>query len=191
MVLGMYHLLPFLKGWEYKAHSAERFNIVRGAAPIDCVSIPERGWLDSIVVASDDAYGTAIIEYQGAELQTQVFHVYAEAYREIGAFAQDPAGWVQKYYRPNPYSTQGIYLTAAISSGWQGAQFAYVPSFKVKLYLPNDSTQSSATIFAVGGVTAITNPRDFLLSFRKALGIKGKIPPELLTVGPVTLKEEA
>ena len=188
-MLGIFHLLPILKGWEYKSHVAERKAVVRGAEPIEARRISETGWLLGLDLMTFDCYGTVIIEYQGAEMETRRATLFPEAFRVYGALQQDPSGFVQEYYRPNPASTAGIYAVRGYS-GLQGSLFPYVPSIVIKLYLPNESTQSSTLISGAAGVVAITDSKAFLISLRKVLGIKGKIDPKLLTPGPVALEVE-
>lgn len=188
-MLGMFQLLPFLKGWEYKFHVLERTNVIRGADPIE-LRMTEHGWLITIGFVATDCYGTVKVEWQGAELETVEWEWDAETTLGLGAIAQDPSGWVQRYFRPNPASTAGIFVGVPFSGGAQGSAWPYVPTVLMKISLPTTSTQASAHIRAVAMVIAITNPKAFLLSLRKVLGIKGKIDPALFTVGPAELKEE-
>ena len=140
---------------------------------------------------TNDAYGTLIIEFQGADLETKVARIYPEVAKTLGTFTQDPAGWIQKYYRPNPNSTAGIYYMTGFSGGFQGAVFPYVPTVAVKLYLDERSTQESAYIRATAGVVAITNREAFIQSLRRVLWPFAplKIDPALLTPGPAQFEE--
>jgi hypothetical protein len=185
----MFHLLPLLKGWEYKFHKLERSNVIRGANPIE-LRVSEAGWLVNIGLVSTDSYGTLKVLWQGADLETTEWEFNAESTLALGAVAQDPSGWVQRYFRPNPNSTAGIFATVPFSGGTQGAVWPYVPTVIMQISLPADSTQDSAYISALAITIAITDPKAFLLSLRKALGIKGKIDPALFTVGPAQMKEE-
>lgn len=189
-MLGMFNLLPLLKAWEYKTHTATR-TVVRGAAPIEVLRVEETGWIVQQSLLTDDAYGTVMVDWQGADLQTLSGSLYPEAGRLLGALVQDPAGWVQKYYRPNPYSTAGVYLALQSTGGYQGSAFPYVPSVVVRLYLPNESTQASATIQAVTTSIAITNKKSFIQSLRRVLDANAslKIDPALLSVGPGEMRE--
>jgi hypothetical protein len=188
----MFHLLPLLKGWEYKAHVAYRTNIIRGANPIEVLRIDEIGWLIGITEMTNDAYGTVMIDFQGADLQTFSYSIYPEAPRVLGALAQDPAGWLQKYFRPNPNSTAGLYLAVAFTGGFQGSIYPYVPSVVVKLYLPNESTEASASIQGYAWVVAITDKKAFICSLRRVLDANAslKIDPALLTIGPAQFEKE-
>lgn len=190
-MLGAWHLLPLLKGWQYKVHTAERIAVVRGADPIKMLGLPETGWIYSIVETTNDAYGTVMIEFQGAELQTLDFSFNPETLRTLGGFAQDPAGWNQRYFRPNPYSTAGIYFCVALTMGYQGNTFPYIPSVVVKLHLPTDSTESTAYIRADAGVIAIVDKKAFIRSLRRILDAKAslKIDDALLAIGPAPFKE--
>lgn len=188
-MLGMFHLLPFLKGWEYKSHILTR-TVRRGAAPIE-VGINEAGWLMSMGVLTDDCYGTVWIDWQGADLQTRSGGGNPESFLLVGAVSQDPAGWLQRYFRPNPASTAGIFALVPFTGGYQGSTFPYVPTVKMKVSLMSDSTQETATVSFRAETIAITDKRAFLASLRKIFGITGKIDPLLLVTGPVELKEEA
>jgi len=163
--------------------------VVRGATP-KSLPIREMGWLMYIMVVSTDCYGTLKISWQGADLETRDFDVNAESALALGSVAQDPAGWVQRYFRPNPFSTAGIFVTTLFSGGAQGAVWPYVPTVTMEISLPTDSTQRSAFINATAITVAITNPKLFAVSLRKLQGVKGKIDPKLFDIGPADLKEE-
>ena len=185
----MFHLLPILKGWEYKVHDFSRA-LQRGGDPVE-LAISERGWLIQAVVLSDDCYGTLDIDWQGADLQTLSWTWNAEIFRLLGAVAQDPAGWIQRYFRPDPNSTLGYYMIVAFSGGYQGSTFPYIPTIKMKLRLTGDSTQASATVRAVATVIAITDMKLFIQSLRRVLDAKAslKIDPALLALGPAQFAE--
>jgi len=142
-------------------------------------------------LVTTDVYGTLIIEYQGADLETRTQHLYPEGARALGAFAQDPAGWLQRYFRPNPDSTGGIFSLVAFTGGWQGAVWPYVPSIVVKVHLPLESTQKSAFISGTTGTIAITDTKAFIRSLRRVLDPKSslKIDPVLLSTGPAEFRE--
>jgi len=185
----MFHLLPLLKGWEYKFHDFSRV-VQKGGDPAE-LAISERGWLIGIAMLSDDCYGTLDIDWQGADLQTISWTWNAESLRLLGSLAQDPAGWVQKYFRPAPNSTLGIYMTIAFSGAYQGSTFPYLPTIKMRLRLTGDSTQASTTVRAVATVIAITDMKLFIQSLRRVLDAKAslKIDPALLALGPAQFEE--
>ena len=189
-MLGIFNLLPYLKGWEYKSHVVLR-TVQNGAAPLNLLSIDESGWLLWEGVVTDDAYGTLLVRYQGADLQTREDRLYPEAARVIRAFAQDPSGWLQAYVRPNPYSTAGLYYGIGFSGGFQGSAFPYVPTILMGLYLDPRSTQASATVMGIAQVIAITDRKLFIQSLRRVLDANAslKIDPALLTIGPAQLQE--
>lgn len=184
----MFHLLPLVKGWEYKSHDVVD-TITRSANPIEKLSLDEKGWLFSVGVISTDCYGSLIVGWQGADLQLREGSHYAEAYKALGALAQDPSGWVQLYKRPNPYSTAGQFVTIAFSGGHQGALLPYVPTVIIKLYLPSNSTQTSAYIAGSATTVAITNMKLFINSLRRVLEARADlyIDPALFTTGPFEL----
>ncbi len=132
-----------------------------------------------------------MVQFQGAELQSLDFNFYPEIFKNLGAFAQDPAGWIQKYFRPNPNSTAGVYVSAAVTMGFQGNTFPYIPSVVVKLHLPINSTQSTAYIRADAGVIAIVNKKAFIRSLRRLLDPKTslKIDKQLMVIGPAPYTE--
>jgi len=173
------------KGWEYKLRGWTR-TVQRGET-IDVERINEIGWLFGIQVLSDDCYGGVTLQFQGGDLE---LHTVAEGHAEfgkaIGAICQDPSGWVQKYYRPNPNSTAGIFFSVLHSAGFQGTLLPYVPTTIVKLYLRSESTQASATVHCSAWSVAITNPSLFIRSLRSVIGAGTimKIDPPLLTAGP-------
>ena len=187
-MLGMFNLLPLLKGWEYKTHTLARTAVVRGATPIQ-LSVREQGWLLSVGLLSTDCYGTLNINWQGAELETLEGSFFAEGGLALGAVVQDPAGWVQRYFRPNPASTAGIFMGVLSSGGYQGSAWPYFPTVIMNISLPTTSTQASAYIRATAASIAITQPKLFLQSLRSILGIKGKIDPALLVIGPAEFLE--
>jgi len=188
-MLGMYSLLPLLKGWEYKIHRIARTNVVRGADPIE-LRVREQGWLINVALLSTDCYGTLRVTWQGADLQTQELAGNAESGIAIGAISQDPGGWVQRYLRPNPASTAGIFFTSLFSGGFQGSAWPFIPTVIMEINLPSTSTQASAYVLGSALVVAITNPKLFMISLRKLLGIKGKLDPELFVLGQIPLVEE-
>ena len=188
-MLGMFSLLPYLKGWEYKVHMISRDNIVRGAAQIE-KSVSETGWLLSAALASTDCYGTGKISWQGADLETTSITFQPEAARIVGALAQDPSGWIQKYFRPNPDSSAGFYVYVAFTGGFQGSAWPYVPTIVMSINLPTDSTQKVATVSLQANTIAITNKRLWLKSLRSVLEVKGKIDPALLNIGLTQMTED-
>lgn len=144
----------------------------------------EAGWILSIGVLTNDCYGGVIVESQGADLELHTLAIIVEPAKNAGALAQDPAGWVQLYNRPNPNSTAGSY-GAAITLGFQGGIFPYVPTTIVNLTLGEDSTQAAAIVSAGVQAIAITDPRLFMRSLRSVLGMPVILPidPALLVPG--------
>lgn len=188
-MLGMFNLFPFLKGWEYKFHTVGRNNIVRGA-PVVERRINESGWLVNIMLTSTDAYGKLYIAWQGQELETSDFEFYPQLGLDLGATVQDPIGWVQRYFRPDPESTAGLYVCTFFSGGTQGSAWPYVPTVTMSVSLPETSTQKTALVTATAMTIAITNRDAFLKSLRSILGVKGRIDPAILRIGPAELRED-
>lgn len=174
-MLGQYNMFPLLKGWDYETHVVENRAVVRGVEPMTIVEVDrileeEMGWLKSIIILSDDAYGTLEIEYRGAaRKKVERYSFYAEAVgRTYGSWGPaDPGGSVQRYQRPNPYSTAGIYVIVAFAGGFSGAAWPYMPPVHLRLYLPPESTQPTAYIRAECFVIAITDEDEFVESLAK------------------------
>lgn len=189
-MLGMFNLLPLLKGWQYKSHTFDKTLSPNQVS--DPWRIPELGWLISIADITTDAYGRVRIEYQDAELQTHEFEIYPEFNRLLGAVQQDPSGWNQRYFRPNPFSTAGIYVTILYSGGWQGSAWPFIPTTTIRVILGAESNQTSATISASTYLLAITNREAFIQSLRQVLNSQAdiEVPKEILSLGPVELQQQ-
>lgn len=189
-MLGMFNLFPFLQGWAYKEHTAERSAVVRGASPITCIKVRESGWIYAVKVATDDAYGTIRLEYQGGDLEPRMWNVNPEYVRSLGSFAQDPWGWASKYYRPNPHSTSGEYYMLS-TGGLQGSPYPYKPTAILRMYLDQRSTQETAYIYANAAVIAITDVKRFIGSLRRVLKADASLVLDkaLTTLGPQSLED--
>ena len=185
-MLGQFNLLPLLKGWEYKDHTLTR-TVARGQRYE--LPISEMGWLLNILMVTDDAYGTVGIQYQGSDLELHYYEWYPELGNILGLFLSDAGGYVQKYFRPNPYSTAGIYVVLITGSGFYGSAWPYVPTIKVITKLAETSTQTEATVSVTASTMAITDKAAFLKSLRLALQSKADLGIDLglLTVGPSEL----
>lgn len=190
-MLGMFNLLPLIKGWQYKTHSIEK-TLTLGQAS-DSWRIQDVGWLTGVVLVSTDTYGQVSIAWQDADLQTIGGQfLSAEDARIAGALAQDPSGWLQRYFRPNPYSTAGVFWTVIFSGGNQGSQLPFVPTTTVTLRLGSESTQQSAFVGAYANVIAVTNRKQFIQSLRQVLNRQAdiEVPQEILSLGPVELQQQ-
>jgi len=164
--------------------------VERGASPLE-VRISEVGWLFLLNMLTNDCYGRATVMWQGADLETKRTSITPEEAKELGAWAQDPSGWVQRYFRPNPFSTAGIYFLS-VFSGFQGLTLPYVPTVTLQVSLDSESTQSSASVGFYGTTIAVTDVKAFIRSLRRVLDANAslKIDPALLTVGPAEFKGE-
>ena len=139
---------------------------------------------------STDCYGAVSIDWQGANLETRTTRMYAELFRTIGSWQESAAGYCERYFRPNPNSTAGIYVSAATLGGSYGAPLPYVPTVKVSLYLTSSSTQSTALVDAAATAIAIVDKKLFIRSLRRLLDHKSslKIDPALVAIGPEDLE---
>ena len=178
-MLGQFNLLPMLEGWEYKVHLLEKSDVVRGAVPKE-LRISEMGWLMTVMMLSNDCCGTLRVTWQGADLQAQELSGNAESGFTIGAIVQDPGGWVQRYYRPNPASTAGIFVSVLFSGGAQGSVWPFVPNVVMEISLSENSTQASAYIYAIAITIVITNPELFKRTLQEITGANAEIAKKLL-----------
>jgi hypothetical protein len=185
-MLGQFGLLALAKGWEYKEHTVTQL-LGRGQAAE--IAVSEMGWILQVVLLTDDSYGTLGFHYQGSDLETHYAEINAELTYPYGAFMPDPSGYISRYFRPNPYSSAGIYIVVWNTSGYYGSGFAYVPTIKARIRLDPLSTQSQATVSAYVATVAITDKEAFLRSLRLALQSKADLGIDLglLTVGPAEL----
>lgn len=185
-MLGQFGLLALLKGWEYKEHWLTR-TLARGEFAE--LSVRELGWILQVSLITNDCYGTMALTYQGADLETHSAEISPEGVLPYGSYMPDASGYISRYYRPNPYSTAGIYVIAWNLTGYYGAAWPYIPIIKARITLDTRSTQTEATITAFTGAIAITDKEIFLKSLRLALQSKADLGIDLglLTVGPAEL----
>lgn len=184
----MFHILPLLKGWDWKYHPYGPAVLQRGATPLE-YSIDERGLMLHIQMTGDDLYDRVDVEWKGSQLQPHsIFQRFVD-FATFGAFAQDPTGWCQRFLQPNPYNSAGFY-NALLFSGWgQGSTLPYLENTKVRLSLGGESNQLTSTLFVELVGIAILDVEVFIQSLRSVMAIKDlKIDPNLLTYAQ-TLKE--
>jgi hypothetical protein len=170
MSLGAYNLLPFLKGWDYHVYTIPLTPLTIQRKQL--LRIERPGWLMECKFATDDCYSALRINFKGPGGREWVIEPYAELGYIAGAVQQDPAGWVQMYWRPFPLLTLGFYDVALFSSGYQGNGIPFVPDVYVEGYLRPESTQSSSLITAFADTIEIIDEKIFLESYRKVQGIK-------------------
>lgn len=183
-MFNIFSLLPLLKGWDYKLSTWTR-TLQRGQT-IEVERTEEMGVLWFLALVTNDCYGGFNLSGQGADLSTlTIANVTSQNIYDSGAWAQDPGGWMQKYYRPNPQSSAGIFYAAVMTSGFQGATFPYVPTTIVRLFLTLGSTQTEAVVSVTAARTIITDKKQFIKSLRAVIGMPviQNIDPALLVAG--------
>lgn len=183
-MLGILSLLPLLKGWDYKKNIWRR--VVKRGENSEAYRVEDFGFLLYAAVGSDDAYGGFSVEWQGADLSIlKLGTINADFYWNNGAIAQDPGGFVSRYYRPNTESTAGVYYSVLTSMGFQGSTWPHVPTTIVTLRLEEQSTQPEALIEVNMLRMIITNRTQFIKSLRALLGtdLIQDIDPALLSAG--------
>lgn len=159
-----------MKGWDYKISTWTR-KLKRGQS-LEVERMDETGWMWAFYFVTDDCYGGFRIKFQGADLSmTTLGDYYPKLNYDAGAITQDPAGWQQLYYRPNPQSSAGAYFGIAGSFGFQGTSMPYVPTTITQLFLLPDSTQEEATVSVTAIRIIITNKKEFIKSLRAVMGM--------------------
>lgn len=182
-----------MKGWDYKPNTWTR-ELTRGQY-LEVERVEDTGWLLSLVLATNDCYGGAKVSFQGADLRaTDIANLYPKLAYDIGALAQDPSGWLQLYYQPNPQSSAGMYLQIFTTLGFQGSTLPYVPTTTVQLYLLPQSTQVKATVSLTALRVVVTDKKQFIRSLRAVMGMQTiqDIDSALLSAGlqEITAKGE-
>jgi hypothetical protein len=169
-MLGILTLLPLMKGWDYKFGRWTR-TINRGQT-LEIERIEENGWLLYVALATDNCYGGFSLSGQGADLSTiTIANAYPKAVYDVGGFLEDPAGWMQLYYQPNPQSSRGVYYLTAANPGFHGSVLPYVPTTILNMFLLPQSTENEARV-SVGAVRiVITDKKQFIKSLRAIIGM--------------------
>jgi len=188
-MLGQYSVYPILKGWEWRLYTGTR--TVKRGETVEIIRVSETGLMMAIEMATTDAYGTVLLEGQGAELRPETVEALPETYFVGGALNPDPVGYVSRYFRPDPASTAGLYVVI-VGSGYWGSPLPFVPTVVVKLRLGIESTQSQADISVTGRAINVTNKPLYIQSIRRLLDPNSelKIDPALMVVGPADFKKE-
>jgi len=188
-MLGIFNLLPLLKGWEYKFRDYTR--AVNRGQSLEVDRISTKGWVIQAIILTNDCYGGMRFKFQGADLDLHEFALHPNSFITLGAIAQDPSGWAQLYYQPNPFSSAGIFI-AGLTGGWEGFAMPFVPTTILEIYLDTSSTQSQATVRGVVTTVEITKPESFIRSLRSVIGSGTvlDIDPVLLTTEPGEITRE-
>jgi hypothetical protein len=129
---------------------------------------------------TNDAQAGFKLEFGGpTALARHIMEATPQDFYDVGAFAQDPAGWAQLYYRPNPASTAGLYYIAPFSGGCQGFLLPFTPPVKVGVLMRQESTQEEATVIADAGAIIIVDREKFIRSLQKIVWPPRMLPEEL------------
>lgn len=193
MSTGMFHLLPVLKGWKWAVHNFGPVTLQKGADPIEWNVTNEFGWLIGVYLASSDCLCRAEIVWAGGtpgRTTTTVENSRPEDLRNMGAFAQDPCGWLQRYTRPIKSSTFGVYSLVLWSGGGQGSPLPYLDNTKVRLSLEKASTQSTCSAFLQSVHIQIVKMDLFIQSLRAVYAIRNmRVDKNLLEYGSQSFGE--
>lgn len=182
-MLGMYSILPLLKGWEWRLYQGTK--VVNRDQTVEISRVNETGLIIGAGLVSNDCEAAAIVDIQGAELRTESVEYAIEDAATMGLFSPDPNGCVSRYLRPDPASTAGYYVFEVVP-GLYGATLPYIPTIVMKLRLRAGSTQSQATISATVRAINIVHKDAFIQSLRRVLDPNAPldIDPALSAVGP-------
>jgi len=193
MSTGMFHLLPILKGWAWKVHNFGPVTLQRDAAPVEWEVTDEFGWLIGVYLGTSDCLCKAEIVWTGGTPGRTVAtsqNTHPEDLRDMGAFAQDPCGWLQRYTRPISTSTFGIYSMVLWSGGGQGSPLPYLDKTKVRLSLEKESTQSTCSAFLQSVHIQILKMDLFIQSLRAVYAIRNmRVDKNLLEYGSQSFGE--
>lgn len=187
-MLGMYSVLPLLKGWEWRLYAGTK--IVERGKTVEIQRVNETGLVIGAVLTATDCQASAIVETQGAELRTETLEYNIEDFAQGGFFGPAPFGYVSRYLRPDPNSTAG-YFVLSTTPGLYGSPLAFVPTLVLSLRLNELSTQSLATISAEVRAIVIVEKEKFIQSLRRLLDVNAslKIDPAFFSTGPAEFVE--
>lgn len=183
-MINLLSILPLAKGWDYKINTWTR-TVNRGQT-VEVERIEDTGCLIGLTLVTNDCYGGFNFSGQGADLNLfTLVDTYPKAIYDVGAYVQDPSGWIQLYYRPNPQSSAGAYFAPVHGSGFEGPAFPYVPTTIVRLFLRSESTQESAIVSVSASRIIITDKKQFIKSIRAIIGanVIQEIDPALEIAG--------
>ena len=182
-MLGMYSVLPLLKGWEWRLYQGT-YTVKRGET-VEITRVNETGLIIGAMLIADDCEASAVVNIQGAELRTETLEYSIEEYATVGLIESDPNGWVTRYLRPDPASTAGYYVLEVVP-GLYGAPLPFIPTMVLNVRLKAASTQSQATISAAVRAINIVNKVAFIQSLRRLQNPNSAldIDPALLVIGP-------
>jgi hypothetical protein len=188
-MLGMYSVLPLLKGWEWRSYQGTR-TVTKGET-VEVSRVNETGLIIGAELTTNDCQAAILVDVQGAELRTETLEIYIEDYATSGIFSPDPDGWVTRYLRPDPASTAGFYMFETVF-GLYGAPLPFVPSLVMSYRLRNESTQNQATISAMVRAINIVDKTLYIQSIRRLLDANASlnIDPAFLAVGPAQFMEK-
>ena len=161
---GPFNVLNLIEGWDHRDYPIPS-TVVQKTRATPILEITKWGWLQSIVMVSNDSYGALRIRYKGAGGREISGTVFAEIAVLAGNWQVDSGGYVTRYYRPNPASSAGIYYVSVIS-GLEGTPLPYREPVIVEGILMDDSTQNSALVSGSISVLEIRDLRLFLNSLK-------------------------
>lgn len=176
-MLGHFSLLPLLDGWNYSIVTIPATVLVKGP-PQHLKTLTGRGWIESCAIICTDAYVILRMRLHGTRGKWWDLAYCPETAFTVGAFQQDPSGWLQLYNRPNPFSTAGLYVGIPFTGGYQGAPIPYVPEIILEGYLGDLSTESSALLTASADIIEITDEKAFTESYRTLMGLEISKPAD-------------
>jgi hypothetical protein len=155
-MLGMFSLLPFLRGWQYRTWRLEGV-VQKGLVPQE-ITISSDGWLNSIVIGATDAYATVIFTPQHLQ-QAPSISIYPEWPRQLGVVLPSSTGWLVRYYRPDDVRTFGSFT---ILIGLESSNLPFVSPTKVQILLGDLSTEPSAFISCLAVGIELVDKSQFL-----------------------------
>ena len=160
-MLGVFSLLPWLDGWQYRTWTLEDV-VQRGDRPKE-TTIASSGWLNAIILATTDAYGTIRLLPQHRN-QAPTVNIYPAWPSGFGTVIPTAAGCLPKFFRPDPARTFGSYV---IMVGPESEALPFVSPSKVEILLGDSSTETSAYISIIAAGVELNDPTAFINSLAK------------------------
>jgi hypothetical protein len=155
-LLGLFNLLPFLGGWEYKNWNVEGVVTRGGRAKETMVS--SNGWLSTIIMACTDCFATIKLLPMHRS-QAPAVSIYPEWPRNLGLTTSTSVGWLSRYFRPDDVRTSGSFV---LMVGPENASLPFVNPSKLQIELGGQSTENQAYIAVVATGIEITDSQQFL-----------------------------
>jgi len=156
--MNLYNMLPFLEGWRY-LNFKKTLTLNRGETRV-IFSQPVKGWLTSWDMITTDA----VSGIKGV-FQEFSFTIHPHYAFTLAAVLPPPNGiCIQTYIRPSILSTAGYYVLSIITTAYP---ISISGSLTLRFFIPEESTQDSATISTAFTAVEIIDEQKFIKSIER------------------------